>query len=121
VSAAGFLILSIPLFQFAATERSFAALTAVAMIAGVCLGLYNGTAPSILCALFPTRVRYTALSVGYNGAVMIFGGFAPFIATFLIRQTGSPIAPSYYVVFCAACSLLVLSLPLKTYRTGPGT
>ena len=33
---------------------------------------------------------------------------------------GSPIAPSYYVVFCAACSLLVLSLPLKTYRTSPG-
>ena len=121
VSAVGFLVLSIPLFRFAAAEQSFAALTAVAVTAGVCLGLYNGTAPGVLCALFPTRVRYTALSVGYNGAVMIFGGFAPFIATFLIRETGSPIAPSYYVVFCAACSLLVLSLPLKTYRTQPGT
>ncbi|HEX7948043.1 MAG TPA: MFS transporter [Phenylobacterium sp.] len=120
VSATGFLLLSIPLFQFAAREQSFAALAAVAMIAGVCLGLYNGTAPGVLCALFPTRVRYTALSVGYNGAVMVFGGFAPFIATFLIRETGSPIAPSYYVVFCAACSLLVLSLPLKTYRTSQG-
>lgn len=121
VSAAGFFILSIPLFHFAAAERSFASLAAVAVIAGVCLGLYNGAAPGLLCALFPTQVRYTALSVGYNGAVMIFGGFAPFIATMLIQQTGSPIAPSYYVVFCAACSLLVLSLPLKAYRTSAET
>jgi MHS family proline/betaine transporter-like MFS transporter len=116
VSAAGFTLLSIPLFHFAAAERSFAAVGAVAAAAGVLLGLYNGAAPGALCALFPTQVRYTALSVGYNGAVMLFGGFAPFIATMLIRQTGSPTAPSYYVVFCAAVSLIVLCLPLKPYR-----
>ncbi|MBS0363863.1 MAG: hypothetical protein JSR98_21025, partial [Proteobacteria bacterium] len=39
----------------------------------------------------------------------------------LIRQTGSAIAPSYYVVFCAAVSLLVLCLPLNFNRDGqPG-
>jgi len=120
VSAFGFLALSIPLFSFAAAQQTFEALAGVAVIAGVCLGLYNGAAPGLLCALFPTQVRYTALSVGYNGAVMIFGGFAPFIATMLVRETGSPIAPSYYVVFCAACSLVVLALPLKAYRTSAG-
>jgi len=118
VSAAGFLLFSIPLFRFVAAERTFAALGAVAIGAGLLLGLYNGAAPAALCALFPTRVRYTALSVGYNGAVMVFGGFAPFVATMLIRQTGSPIAPSYYVVFCAAVSLIVLCLPLSLYRNG---
>lgn len=121
VSAAGFLLLSIPLFHFVAAERTFEALGAAAIVAGVLLGLYNGAAPGALCALFPTQVRYTALSVGYNGAVMVFGGFAPFVATMLIRQTGSPIAPSYYVVFCAAISLFVLCLPLTLYRNGqPG-
>ncbi|MBS0359883.1 MAG: MFS transporter, partial [Proteobacteria bacterium] len=78
ISAAGFLLLSIPLFRFVAAEQTFAALGAAAVGAGVLLGLYNGAAPSALCALFPTQVRYTALSVGYNGAVMVFGGFAPF-------------------------------------------
>lgn len=111
VSAAGFLLLSIPLFLFAASAHTFAALVCVAVVAGVLLGLYNGAAPALLCALFPTEVRYTALSVGYNGAVMVFGGFAPFIATMLIRETGSPISPSFYVVFCAAASLLVLCQP----------
>jgi MHS family proline/betaine transporter-like MFS transporter len=118
VSAAGFVLLSIPLFRFAAAEQSFAAVGAVAIAAGVLLGLYNGAAPSALCMLFPTQVRYTALSVGYNGAVMLFGGFAPFIATMLIRQTGSATAPSFYVVFCAAVSLIVLCLPLSLYRNG---
>jgi MHS family proline/betaine transporter-like MFS transporter len=92
----------------------------VALGGGICLGLYNGAAPGFLCALFPTQVRYTALSVGYNGAVMLFGGFAPFIATMLVHRTGSPIAPSYYVAACALVSFTVLCLPLKAYRTGAG-
>jgi len=47
------------------------------------------------------RVRFTALSIGDSVAVPIFGGFAPFIATFLIRGTGSPVSPSLSVVFGA--------------------
>ncbi|MBW8814352.1 MAG: MFS transporter [Caulobacterales bacterium] len=120
VSASGLLLLSIPLFRFAATEQTFGALVVVAVVGGLLLGLYNGAAPGLLCALFPTQVRYTALSVGYNGAVMLFGGFAPFIATMLVRQTGSAIAPSYYVAACALVSLTVLCLPLKAYRAGAG-
>jgi MHS family proline/betaine transporter-like MFS transporter len=116
VSAAGFLLAPIPLLHYVAGAQTLGALIGVAMAAGVLLGLYNGAAPGVLCSLFPTRVRYTALSVGYNGAVMLFGGFAPFIAATLVRETGSPVAPSFYVVFCAAVSLTVLCLPLKIYR-----
>ena len=84
--------------------------------------LYGSAMPFAMFFSRGQAVHYSSdfASVGYNGAVMVFGGFAPFIATFLIRETGSPIAPSYYVVFCAACSLLALSLPLKTYRTSQG-
>ncbi len=32
---------------------------------------------------------------------MLFGGFAQFIVTWLIRATGSPLAPAYYVMFGA--------------------
>lgn len=113
VSAGGFAILSIPLFMFLANAQTFEALVAVAVVAGVLYGIYNGSAPTLLCALFPTSVRYTALSVGYNGAVMIFGGFAPFISTFLVRETGSPIAPSFYVTACAVVSLIVLLWPRR--------
>lgn len=111
VSAAGFAALSVPLFLLLSASPSFATLAFVAVVAGGMYGLYNGTAPALLCALFPTRVRYTALSVGYNGAVMIFGGFAPLVSTFLVRETGSPIAPSFYVAACAVVSLGVLWRP----------
>jgi MHS family proline/betaine transporter-like MFS transporter len=54
--------------------------------------------------MFPTNVRYTALSVSYGFAVAIFGGFAPYISTSLVRLTGDPLAPSYYVMAAAVAS-----------------
>ena len=36
---------------------------------------------------------------------MIFGGFAQFLVTWLIHVTGSPIAPSFYVMFGAVVGL----------------
>jgi len=46
------------------------------------------------------------LSVAYNLAVMIFGGFASLILTWLIAKTGSNMAPAFYVIFAAAFSLI---------------
>ena len=37
---------------------------------------------------------------------MIFGGFAQFFVTWLIKATGSPVAPSFYVMFGAAVGIL---------------
>src|SRR5215467_11285470 len=75
---------------------------------------YSGTCPSVYTEIFPTRVRYTALSVGYNIAVAIFGGFAPFIATFLVRATENNHAPAFYVIIAALVTLAIL---LRTRET----
>jgi MHS family proline/betaine transporter-like MFS transporter len=53
-------------------------------------------------------VRYTALSIGYNIAVAIFGGFAPFIATWLIKVTGSSLSPAYYLIAAAIITFVVV-------------
>jgi MHS family proline/betaine transporter-like MFS transporter len=53
-------------------------------------------------------VRSSGLSVAYNFAVTIFGGFAPFIATWLIGVTGSKLAPSFYLIAAAAITFLVV-------------
>ena len=50
--------------------------------------------------MFPTKVRYSALSLGYSVSVSIFGGTAPLIFTFLLGRTENPISPAFYV--CAA-------------------
>jgi MFS transporter, MHS family, proline/betaine transporter len=49
------------------------------------------------------------MSAGYSLAVAIFGGFAPFIATWLIQATGSPMSPTYlYLLPSALISLSVI-------------
>lgn len=56
------------------------------------------------------QVRTTGLSLGYNIAVTIFGGFAPFILTWLIDSTGSRLSPSYYLMAVAVMALVSLSM-----------
>ena len=56
------------------------------------------------------------MSTGYSFAVAIFGGFAPFIATWLIARTGDPLAPSYYLMAAAAITLVVVLRLEETAR-----
>jgi len=52
------------------------------------------------------HLRSTGLALAYNFAVMLFGGFAQLIVTWLIRETGTPLAPAFYVMF-GACAGMV--------------
>jgi MFS transporter, MHS family, proline/betaine transporter len=64
---------------------------------------YTGTIAPVLAELFPTRVS-TGLSVSYGLAVTLFGGTAPFVATLLVKQTGNPVAPAFYIMALALVS-----------------
>jgi MHS family proline/betaine transporter-like MFS transporter len=75
-----------------------------------------GPTTAALTELFPARVRYTALSIPYNCASAIFGGFAPFIATFLIGRTGDPASPAWYVVATAVFSFISVLTFKETAR-----
>jgi MHS family proline/betaine transporter-like MFS transporter len=68
------------------------------------ISTFSGPGPAALVELFPTRSRTTLMSTGYALSVAIFGGFAPFIATWLIQQTGTPIAPTYYLIAAGVVS-----------------
>ena len=46
----------------------------------------------------------------------IFGGFAPFTATWLIAQTGDPLSPAYYLMATALLSIIAL---MVIARRGP--
>ncbi|VVE28156.1 Proline/betaine transporter [Pandoraea commovens] len=69
---------------------------------------YYGGMPALLSELFPTQTRTTGMSIAYNLAVTIFGGFAPFIITWLIQVTGSKLAPSFYLMGAAVISMMAL-------------
>jgi MHS family proline/betaine transporter-like MFS transporter len=69
---------------------------------------YSGVLPSLMSEQFPVETRAIGVSLGYSIAVTIFGGFAPFVATWLIAQTGDSLSPSYYLMFTALLSLIAL-------------
>ncbi|NML35386.1 MFS transporter [Paraburkholderia antibiotica] len=58
-----------------------------------------GPAPVALTEIFPVEVRSTGAALAYNFSAMIFGGLAPFTNTWLVKVTGSNLAPIYYVEF----------------------
>lgn len=51
---------------------------------------------------------------GGSLAVAIFGGFAPFLATWLIAVTGNPVAPAFYVMAAAVLSAVVIARLAET-------
>jgi MFS transporter, MHS family, proline/betaine transporter len=106
-----YIVLGYPFFLMASSGNL--ALTVIAMVLMmVCYAPYAATCASFLTEIIPTRVRYTSMSVGYNCAVAIFGGFAPFIATWLVRETGSPYAPAVYLIASAVITgVVVLRTP----------
>jgi MFS transporter, MHS family, proline/betaine transporter len=109
-SSVGYLVVAYPLFRFLVEMPTGTSLVLVQSVAAALLAMYAGPLCAVLAELFPTKVRFTALSIGYSLAVTIFGGFAPFIATFLIRTTGSQVSPALYVIAAAIISSITLLL-----------
>jgi len=69
---------------------------------------YSGVLPSVLSEQFPVEIRAVGVSLSFSLSVTIFGGFAPFVATWLIAQTGDPLSPSYYLMATALLSIIAL-------------
>ena len=54
--------------------------------------------PSALPALFPTKIRYGALAIGFNVSVSLFGGTTPLVTAWLVDTTGNLMMPAYYLM-----------------------
>jgi len=107
-ACAGFVLLPYPLFVLMLSGVSLATIVVVQVVLALTIALYSGPGPAAIAEIFPTKARSTWMSTGYSAGVAIFGGFAPFIATWLIARTGNPISPSYYVIAAAVASMAVI-------------
>ena len=61
-----------------------------------------GPQAAFISEMFPTRVRYTGSSVGYQLAGIVGGGIAPIISTALLDQFHSWLPVAVYVVITLA-------------------
>ncbi|MDR6492408.1 MHS family proline/betaine transporter-like MFS transporter [Paraburkholderia terricola] len=102
------LVLIYPAFVYLIAHPSFGTLIALQIVFGFLMTGYFAALPGLLSEMFPVQTRTTGMSLAYNIAVTIFGGFGPFIIAWLIGFTGSKAAPSYYLIFAAVVSLVAL-------------
>jgi MFS family permease len=107
-SCLGFAALSYPLFRIVLGAASFGPIVAVQIVFNLFIAAFSGAGPAALAELFPTYSRTTLMSIGYSLSTAVFGGFAPFTATWLIGMTGSPIAPTFYLIAAALVSGAVI-------------
>jgi MFS family permease len=63
---------------------------------------------TMLVEMFPTRIRYTAISIPYHLASAVFGGFLPATAFAIVAATGNVYSGLWYPTAAAAVSILVL-------------
>jgi len=109
----GFVVLTVPAFMVLGSA-GFLAVVLIQIVLGGLLTMNDGTLPTFLAELFPTKVRYSGFAVSFNVANAVFGGTAPFMATFLIGWSGSDLAPAWYLVAAAIISGVVVLFARET-------
>ena len=107
-----FILLSYPAFMLLSLGGVYAVLAQILL--GAVLAGNDGVLATFLSEMFPASVRYTCFGLSFNLGNAIFGGTAPFIATFLILQTSDKFAPAFYLMAAAIIAFMAL---LKTKET----
>jgi MFS transporter, MHS family, proline/betaine transporter len=105
-AAGGTLVLAWPLFWLLHHPHVAAALAGQLGLA-VLLGLYLGVIPAVMVEATPSRVRCSALSVGYNLCLGVVGGTAPMVAAFLVERWGEQ-SPALYLMAAAGVTFAVV-------------
>jgi MHS family proline/betaine transporter-like MFS transporter len=110
VAAVLMLVCILPLLQWLAVSHTTLTLVVVQTLFCIMVALFVGVAPAALAGAFPTRVRSSGMSLCYNLAVTVFGGFAGAILTWLTQRAGSTFAPAFYVMAAAVVALVAIPL-----------
>jgi len=91
-------LLIYPLYAWMAAAPSLGKLLTTQLLLCGFMGISYGPGPTAMAEQFTTRVRSSGLAAANNVGVMLAGGFAPFIVTWLVGYTGNLVSPAWYVL-----------------------
>jgi MFS transporter, MHS family, shikimate and dehydroshikimate transport protein len=104
---------------FAMVETGTPALILLALVLVLCFGhgpVY-GPLAAYYAELFPARVRYSGVSIGYQAASILLGGLTPMIATSLTIWAGGKSWPvALMVAVSALIAAVSMALSPETFR-----
>lgn len=94
-----------PTMVWLAHSPSLSRLLIVELWYSFLFGIYNGAMIPFVIEMMPARIRTVGFSLAFSLNTVLFGGFTPAIATYLIEKTGSRAAPALWLSFAGALSL----------------
>lgn len=95
--------IAFPMFD---TRNDYIILMAVTLGLLVHALMYAGQ-PALMAEIFPTRMRYSGVSLGYQVTSIVAGSLAPIIAVALLRAFDSAVPISVYLA--AACAVTLFA------------
>lgn len=110
ISLSLFIISIYPAYSYILKHPDLFSLIVVQVWFAVLIAAVYAPSPTYLSELFPPQIRGIGLSIAYNLAATVFGGFSLFLVTLIQQWTGSALAPAHYCVafFIAAMIAVVL-------------
>ena len=111
VIAIGFLsyaILVLPT-MIAMDQGSFALAVGAMVVLALPMPIVQSVTYPTYAEQFPTRVRYTGLSLSFNIGTIVGGGLTPYLATYLIDRTGSLLTPGFLLIAAVVLALIALA------------
>jgi MFS family permease len=101
-----------PLFLMMSSAPSATTLWMATVVNAGLTALSAGISLVILPELLPKRARATGFAVSYAVGVSIFGGSTQLVVAWLIKVTGNPVAPAWYVMLASLVTIgAILALP----------
>lgn len=97
-------------FNFAKHTPGFgqaALIVAALMLLMALSGATYGPVAALLAEMFPPKVRYSSMSIPYHIGTGYFGGFLPFIASYIVARTGDPYSGLWYTWVVVLMALVV--------------
>ncbi len=85
-------------------------LSILVLVQVVFVTMVYGPIAAFLVELFPTKIRYTSMSLPYHIGNGVFGGLVPIIGLTLIKSTGNNFAGLWYPMIVAAICAVVCYL-----------
>jgi MFS family permease len=109
-----YLILVLPVFFWITQSRSATALIVGATALGFVGNMGTGAFYAAVAETLPKRIRGSAFAIVYATSIALFGGTTQLVITWLIRVTGNPMAPAWYLASATLIGQVALMLILES-------
>lgn len=95
-------------------SNNYVIITAAVTLGLVIHAFMYAPQPAIMAEMFPTRMRYSGVSLGYQVTSIVAGSLAPLIAVKLLDIYDSPVPIAIYLAIACAITLVSVAVARET-------